>query len=123
MRVALLVALLAGLATAVALSQSYPMQTPVPRTTSAPALRAMAIAREIEERFRLGLDAEARSDWKAAVPEFERIVALRPAEPKGSTALYDLSIAYSHLARYDDAARALGGALQLDPEFLAAMAN
>jgi tetratricopeptide (TPR) repeat protein len=123
MRVPFLAALLAGLVTTPALSQIYPMQTPVPRTTSAPALHDLAVAREVEERFKIGLDAEARSNWTAAVPEFERIVALKPPEPKGSTALYDLSIAYANLERYDDAARALRGAIALDPGFLAAMAN
>jgi tetratricopeptide (TPR) repeat protein len=103
--------------------QPYSAQTPVPRTTSLPALRNLATAREIEERFRIGLDAEARNDWKPAALEFERIVFLQPPEPKGSTARYDLAIAYAHLGRNDDAARNLRDALVLDPEFLAAMAN
>lgn len=123
MRVALLTALLAGFATAVTFAQTYPMQTPVPRTTSAPALRALAVQREIEERFRIGLGAEARADWSAAVPEFQRIIALHPPEPQGSTARYDLAIADAKLQRYDDAARALQAAIALDPGFLAAMAN
>jgi len=83
----------------------------------------MAVQREIEERFTIGLDALARSDWKAAANEFERIVTLNPPEPKGSTARYDLAIAYANLHRYDDAARQLRTALALDPQFLAAMAN
>jgi len=99
------------------------MQTPVPRTTSVPALRAAAVAREVEERFTIGLDALARSDWAAGAAEFDRIVALDPAEPKGSTARYDLAIAQANLGRNDDAARNLQAAIALDPGFLAAMAN
>jgi Flp pilus assembly protein TadD len=88
-----------------------------------PALRAQAARREIEERFSIGLAAEERRDWNAAVPEFERIISLRPAEPQGSTAYYDLAIAYANLQRNDDAARALRAAISLDSSFLAAMAN
>ncbi len=121
---ALLFAALLGFATATAaVAQTYPLATPVPRTTSVPALRGMAVQREIEERFTIGLDALARADWKGAASEFERIIALDPPEPKGSTARYDLSIAYANLHRYDDAARQLRTALALDPQFLAAMAN
>jgi Flp pilus assembly protein TadD len=104
-------------------AQNYSPQRPLPRTTSAPALRALATQREIEERFTLGIAAEARSDWASAIAEFERIVALNPAEPKGSTARYDLAIAYANSGRSDDAARELRTALTLDPAFLAAMAN
>jgi Flp pilus assembly protein TadD len=88
-----------------------------------PALRAMAIRREIEERFTIGLDAEARGDWSAASSEFERVLALHPPEPQGSTAHYDLAIAYANLHRNDDAARELRAAIALDPGFLAALAN
>ncbi|HTA55318.1 MAG TPA: tetratricopeptide repeat protein [Candidatus Acidoferrales bacterium] len=123
MRVALLVALLTQLTATSGIAQTYSPQTPVPRTTSAPALRAVAVRREIEERFTIGLAAEGRSDWKAAAAEFERIVALRPPEPLGSTARYDLAIAYANLQRNEDAARELRAALSLDPGFLAAMAN
>jgi len=123
MRVLLLVALLAQLTTLPGPAQTYAPSTPLPRTTSAPALRAFATAREVEERFKIGLDAEARGDWKGAVAEFDRIVVLNPPEPKGSTAQYDLAIAYANLQRNDDAARALRAALVRDPEFLAAMAN
>lgn len=123
MRVPLLVALLLQVATAAAQAQTYSPQTPAPRTTSVPALRAIAIRREIEERFSLGLDALERRDWKAASAEFERIVALHPPEPQGSTARYDLAIAYANAQRYDDAARELRAAIALDPGFLAAMAN
>lgn len=95
----------------------------MPRTTSAPTLRALAIQREVEERFKIGLDAESQKDWKAAAAEFNRIVALNPPEPKGSTARYDLAIAYANLQRNDDAARELRAAIALDSGFLAAMAN
>jgi Flp pilus assembly protein TadD len=99
------------------------MGTPVPRTTSAPALRDLATQREVEERFRIGLDDLAGHDWKGAASEFSRIVSLNPPEPKGSTARYDLAIAEAKLQRYDDAARELRAAIALDPGFLAAMAN
>ncbi len=123
MRVPLLTALLALLAATAGVAQTYSTASPVPRTTSAPALRAAAVRREIEERFSIGIDAEVRGDWAAAAGEFERILALRPAEPQGSTARYDLAIAYSNLGRNDDAARQLRAAIALDPGFLAAMAN
>lgn len=104
-------------------AQMYPRATPVPRTTSAPALRAMAIQREVVERFHLGLAAEERRDWAAAAAEFERIIALDPPEPQNSTARYDLAIAYANQRRLDDAARLLHEAIARDPGFLAAMAN
>ncbi|MBV8198411.1 MAG: tetratricopeptide repeat protein [Candidatus Eremiobacteraeota bacterium] len=123
MRVLLLVALLAASAENWAAAQTYSPATPVPRTTSVPELRWFAVQREVEERFKVGLDAESRGDWTAAAAEFARVTELRPPEPKGSTAWYDLAIAYANLHRYDDAARALRAALALDREFLAAMAN
>ena len=123
MRIAFLAVLLAGTLSTTALSQTYPMRTPIPRTTSVPALRSLAIDREIEERFRIGLDDEAHGNWKGAAAEFERIVALDPDEPKGSTARYDLAIAYANLGRNDDAATQLRAAIARDPGFLAAMAN
>lgn len=101
----------------------YATPRPVPRTTSAPALRALATRREIEERFTIGLRALARSDFAAASGEFERIVALNPGEPQGSTARYDLALAYANAGRNADAAQQLRAALALDPGFLAAMAN
>jgi tetratricopeptide (TPR) repeat protein len=122
MRVPLLTALLAALAATPGVAQTY-TPPPVPRTTSAPELRSVAVRREIEERFAIGLGAEVRGDWPAAASEFERIVALRPAEPQGSTARYDLAIAYANLRRNDDAAHQLRAAIALDPGFLAAMAN
>ncbi len=123
MRVALLLLLAGGLTTARSFAQTYPMQTPVPRTTSVPALREMAVSREIEERFRLGLEAFSAGKFAAAAAEFERVVSLNPPEPKGSTARYDAAVAYANLGRYDDAARNLRAAIALDPGFLAAMAN
>ncbi|HEY1976028.1 MAG TPA: tetratricopeptide repeat protein [Candidatus Baltobacteraceae bacterium] len=126
MRVALtgaLATLTTVLLPAVAFAQTYPSTTPVPRTTSAPALRAFATQREVEERFRIGLDDLAGHDWKGAADEFTRIVALDPPEPKGSTARYDLAIADANLGRTDDAAHQLRDAIALDPGFLAAMAN
>ncbi|HVN70071.1 MAG TPA: tetratricopeptide repeat protein [Candidatus Binatia bacterium] len=123
MRVPLLAALLFQLAAAPVAAQTYASPAPVPRTTSAPALRAVAVKREIEERFTIGLQAEARGDWSAAAAEFERIVALEPAEPQGSTARYDLALAYANLQRNADAARELRAAIALDSAFLAAMAN
>jgi tetratricopeptide (TPR) repeat protein len=123
MRVPLLAALLILAAAVPGIAQTYAPQTPIPRTTSAPALRDWANKREIEERFKIGLDAEARGDWKSAASEFERIVALHPSEPQGSTARYDLAIAYANLQRNDDAARQLRAAIALDPGFLAAIAN
>jgi tetratricopeptide (TPR) repeat protein len=123
MRAPLAAVLLTVTMTAFARAQTYPMQTPVPRTTSVPALRNAAIAREIEERFTIGLDALSHSDWKAAASEFQRIVSLNPVEPKGSTALYDLAIAQANLGQNDEAARNLREAIVLDPGFLAAMAN
>lgn len=114
----------AGAAFAQTYSQPYPSPVkPVPRTTSAPALRAIAQRREVHERFRIGLQAEQRRHWSAAAPEFERIIELRPSEPQFSTAYYDLGIAYANDNRLDDAARAFQSALAGDPGFLAAMAN
>jgi Flp pilus assembly protein TadD len=123
MRTLLLVAILTQTAATAGFAQTYSPASPVPRTTSVPALRALAARREIEERFTLGLSAEARGDWTAAVPEFERILALGPGEPQGSTAHYDLAIALANLHRNEAAARELRAAIALDPGFLAAIAN
>jgi tetratricopeptide (TPR) repeat protein len=123
MRVTLLALLLVARTAAAALAQSYSSPAPVPATTSAPALRAAAERREISERFTIGLAAQARGAWKASAAEFERILALHPAEPQGSTAHYDLAIAQANLGLNDEAARNLREALTLDPGFLAAMAN
>ncbi|MDQ6929514.1 MAG: tetratricopeptide repeat protein [Candidatus Eremiobacteraeota bacterium] len=104
-------------------AQEYGSRAPVPATTSVPALRAVALTREIKMRFILGLDADKRNDWAAAVPEFERILQIANGEPERSTAAYDLARSYAGLRRYDDAARALKSAIAADPEFLAAYAN
>jgi len=117
----IILVLVAGVQTARA--QQYGGHTPLPQTTSAPAMRNLAAQREIHERFRLGLDAVARQDWRAAIPEFQRIMAAQPAEPQHSTAAYDLGIAYAGLHRYDDAAGAFRDAISRDNEFLAAYAN
>lgn len=123
MRVAVTAFALLAVAITPAVAQVYPGHTPIPRTTALPALRAQAAGREVEERFRIGLDDLARQRWGDAAGEFERIVALSPPEPKGSTAHYDLAIAYANLSRYDAAAHELRAAIALDPGFLAAMAN
>jgi Flp pilus assembly protein TadD len=106
-----------------ALAQSYPASTDPPHTTDVARLRALALEREIHERFKRGLDAEARADWTAAAPEFERIVALDPPEPKASTARYDLAIARARSGDYAAAQRLLREALERDPGFTAAAAN
>lgn len=123
MRVAFVLALVCAGIAARASAQVYPGQSPVPRTTALPALRSQAIAREVEERFQAGLNALAAGRFEPAAAEFERIVALDPPEPKGSTALYDAALAYANLHRYDDAARNLQAAIARDPSFLAALAN
>lgn len=109
--------------TGIAAAQTYGTGTPPPRTMDVHALRALAQSREIHERFVIGLDAQRRGAWAASAPEFERIITLHPGEPQLSTANYDLGIAYAHLGRLDDAARAFRGAIAGDPQFLAAMAN
>lgn len=106
-----------------AAAQTYTPSTPSPKTNDPQQLRAIAGAREVHERFTIGLAAEARKDWAAAAPEFERIAQLNPPEPQKSTAQYDLGIAYANMNRNDDAAREFRAALTGDPDFLAAMAN
>ena len=86
-----------------ALAQPYPGVTPVPRTTDAAALRALANAREIDERIRIGFESEQRAEWKAAAAEFERVLSLRPREPQASTAYYDLAIAQAGLGSLEAA--------------------
>lgn len=103
--------------------QQYGSPRPVPKTTSAPALRELARQRELHERFALGLEAQRRMRWADAASEFERILVLSVSEPQHSTAAYDLAIAYARLNRLDDAAKTLRIALAGDPEFLAAYAN
>lgn len=106
-----------------ALAQVYATPQPVVRTTSVPAMRAIAAEREIHERFQLGLQYESTNSWQEATDDFKAILALHPREPQGSTALYDLAIAQAKLLDYDEAASDLRAAIQLDPGFLAAMAN
>jgi len=106
-----------------AAAQQYPDVHPIPRSTDAAKLRAAATDREINERFRIGFAAETRGDWAAARPEFERILALHPNEPRGSTAHYDLGIALVNLHDYSLAITEFESAIKLDPDFLAARAN
>jgi tetratricopeptide (TPR) repeat protein len=104
-------------------AQTYGTATPAPRLTDTKALRALAQMREVHERFTIGLGAEREERWSDAAAEFERIITLHPPEPQLSTAYYDAGIAYAHLQRLDEAARAFGSAITGDPQFLAAMAN
>jgi tetratricopeptide (TPR) repeat protein len=104
-------------------AQTYTPATPPPRTTDAQTLRELAESREVHERFAIGVNAERGGRWEAAAAEFERIINLHPGEPQFSTAYYDAGIAYAHLNRLNDAARAFRAALAGDPQFLAAMAN
>ncbi|HKU69131.1 MAG TPA: tetratricopeptide repeat protein [Candidatus Baltobacteraceae bacterium] len=106
-----------------AFAQTYGNGSTPARTTDVRALRAIAQAREVHERFAIGLDAERRGQWAAAAAEFERIITLHPPEPQFSTAHYDAGIAYAKMQRFDEAARAFRSAIAGDPEFLAAMAN
>jgi tetratricopeptide (TPR) repeat protein len=106
-----------------ALSQTYPVATEPPHTTNKNVLRGLAIDREIHERFERGLAAESKRDWKAAILQFSRIVTLDPAEPKGSTAHYDLGIAQAQAGDYQAATASFEEALKRDPGFTAAAAN
>src|SRR5579863_6914859 len=94
-----------------AAAQTYEQRTPAPRSTDPGDLRAAGIAREVHERFMLGLDAEAHARWSDAVAEFQRIIEIAPAEPQHSTAQYDLGIAYANLQQYDNAASQFRAAL------------
>jgi tetratricopeptide (TPR) repeat protein len=123
LRIAAGVLLLAVLAPSIAAAQAYPAATPAPRTTSPAQLDALARDREVAERFKRGLDAAARADWRTSAAEFERVVALDPAEPRGSTARYNLGIADAHIGAYPAAEDAFDEALKRDPGFAAAAAN
>jgi Flp pilus assembly protein TadD len=112
-----------ALTTLRAQAQTYPMPSSAPRTTDAKTMHAQAVGRAIHERFEIALDALAHGDWPRAASEFEAVIAYGPKEPQGSTARYDLAIAYVNLNRLNDAAVQLDAALKLDPNFLAAMAN
>jgi tetratricopeptide (TPR) repeat protein len=107
----------------IALAQPYPGITPIPRTTDPATLHAIANRREILERIRIGVRDEMGSRWGDAASEFERVIALSPAEPQASTAYYDLGIARAGLSDYATAATAFEGAIARDPGFLAARAN
>ena len=123
MRAALAAIVLTVGTAASAFAQTYPAGTPPPRSTDPATLRAIATTRELHARFDRGLAAEAAGDWQSAIPEFERIVALDPGEPRGSTARYDLAIALAHTGAYERAATLLNEALVRDPGFVAAAAN
>jgi len=122
-RVTAIAALSCALFGGTAAAQPYSGVTPVPRTTDAAALHALASDREIGERIRLGIAALARAAWPAARDEFARALALHPPEPQGSTASYDLGIALTNAGDLDGAARAFEAAIALDRGFLAARAN
>jgi tetratricopeptide (TPR) repeat protein len=115
--------LLTALVPSTALAQAYPAAAPAARTIEPARLDAIARDREVVERFRRGLDAAARADWRASAAEFTRIVNLDPSEPRGSTARYDLGIAQAHLGAYPAAEAAFDEALRRDPGFAAAAAN
>lgn len=123
LRLAVCALLLTVLSPSPALAQAYPAATPAARTTSPAQLDAIARDREVVERFRRGLDAAGKADWKTSATEFARVVALDPAEPRGSTARYNLGIADAHIGAYPAAEDAFEGALKLDPGFAAAAAN
>lgn len=101
----------------------YETPKPIPSTTSLPELRQQAISRAAAERFHIGLAAIDARDWSKARSEFLAIVAINPPEPEGSSAWYDLAIAQAHLGDNAGAAQSLHRAIDLDPGFLAAMAN
>ena len=103
-------------------AQLYP-STPVPRSTAPAALHDAAVDRAIRERFALGLAALSNGKNEDAAAEFTAVLALRPREPQGSTAHYDLALAQVALGRLDVAASEFRSAIALDPGFLAAMAN
>jgi len=118
-----LIAVAVVLAGNAAFAQTYPLAAPAPRTTDAASLRALAVSREVHERFMRGVEGLGRNDWTLASAEFARIIELNPGEPKGSTARYDLALAEVGLQHYDRAAGLLEAALRLDPGFAAAAAN
>jgi protein O-GlcNAc transferase len=82
-----------------------------------------AVQREIVERFHLGLRALDERRYPDAIAEFTRIDSLKPREPQGSTAAYDLGLAQAQSGAYDAAAQSFERAIARDPGFLAAMAN
>jgi tetratricopeptide (TPR) repeat protein len=104
-------------------AQVYPGEGEPARSKDAGTLQAAAVGREIHERFARGMTASAAGNWIEAAAQFERIVTLDPAEPKGSTARYDLALALAHTGGYVRAAALLQEALRRDPGFAAAAAN
>ena len=116
-----LLGLLASM-TASLFAQTYE-STPRVRSTDPATLRSLGIAAEIHKRFSLGLAALEHHDAAHAAAEFERILALHPKEPQGSTALYDLGLAQTQLGHLAQAQSQFKAAIGLDPGFLAAMAN
>ncbi len=104
-------------------AQVYPDIRPVPRSTDPAILGAAATLREVHERFRIGLEAFGRSDWPAARDEFRQVVTLKPAEPLGSTAHYDLGVTLTNLHDYVGARAQFEAAIALDTDFLAARSN
>ena len=96
---------------------------PLPHSTDQATLREIAIGREVRERFARGIAALDKSDYAGAIAEFESVLRRDPGEPQGSTAHYDLSLAYAGAGAYDRAANELQTAIALDPAFLAAYAN
>jgi Tfp pilus assembly protein PilF len=104
-------------------AQPYPGLTPVPRTTDPAVQHSLTIEREISERIRLGIEAETRRDFGAAVTQFDRALALTPHEPQASTAFYDRGLAQAGLGDDPAAADSFREAVRRDPGFLAARAN
>jgi tetratricopeptide (TPR) repeat protein len=123
MRLASLTLLSWGLLAGAALAQPYPALKPMPRSTDPATLHEQANAHEIDERIRIGLGDGQRAQWGAAAAEFERVLALRPSEPQGSTAYYGLAIAQEGLGSLKAAVASLESAIARDPGFLAARSN
>ena len=85
-----------------ALAQAYPAAAPVARTAAPAQLDALAaIAKwpNVPPWTR----CTAHGDWRTSATEFARVVALDPAEPRGSTARYNLGIAQAHIGDYSAA--------------------
>jgi tetratricopeptide (TPR) repeat protein len=122
-RLARLAFLVWGALVAAALAQPYPGLTPVPRTTDPARAHELANAHEIDERIRIALADGQRAEWGNAAAEFQRVLALRPGEPQGSTAYYGLAIAQEGLGSLTAAVASLESAIARDPGFLAAHSN
>jgi len=104
-------------------AQTYSQTRPVPQTTNRAVLGRLALEREIHERFAIGFDRELHGRWKEAAAEFTRILSLRPREPQGSTACYDLGLAQAQMGAYDAASASFNAAINRDDGFIAARAN